>query len=182
MKRKNNPQQLPIFLLIIISLSVTAFSSSNNFHTSSRFRSIAPFCPNHSETQLNARNDASNHLEYNNKNHKKRFKKNSNSELRVSSATNIPMRGGGTGVKLNKIRDAVFPIYGKNEITKFLLLGTMKFFIIFVLTLTRDTKDTLIVTQCGAEAIAFLKVRPFFLTFFIAHILVCNHIVFPPII
>ena len=27
------------------------------------------------------------------------------------------------------------------------------------LTLTRDTKDTLVVTQCGAEAIAFLKVR-----------------------
>ena len=34
----------------------------------------------------------------------------------------------------------------------------MKFCIIFVLTLTRDMKDTLIVTQCGAEAIAFLKI------------------------
>jgi len=34
----------------------------------------------------------------------------------------------------------------------------MKFFIIFVLTLTRNTKDALVVTQCGAESIAFLKV------------------------
>ena len=58
----------------------------------------------------------------------------------------------------DNIREIVFPIYGRYEITKFLLLGGMKFFIIFVLTLTRDTKDTLIVTQCGAEAIAFLKV------------------------
>lgn len=60
--------------------------------------------------------------------------------------------------QLSKIRDAVFPIYGTYEVTKFFLLGSMKFFIIFVLTLTRDTKDTLVVTQCGAEAIAFLKV------------------------
>jgi AAA family ATP:ADP antiporter len=33
-----------------------------------------------------------------------------------------------------------------------------KFFIILALTLTRDSKDTLVVTQCGAEAIAFLKI------------------------
>jgi ATP:ADP antiporter, AAA family len=59
---------------------------------------------------------------------------------------------------LVKIRQAVFPIHGKDEVTKFLLLGSIKFFIILALTLTRDTKDTLIVTQCGAEAIAFLKV------------------------
>ena len=58
-----------------------------------------------------------------------------------------------------KIRRTVFPIHGQHEVTKFLLLGSMKFFIIMALTLTRDTKDTLIVTQCGAEAIAFLKVR-----------------------
>jgi hypothetical protein len=57
-----------------------------------------------------------------------------------------------------KIRRTIFPIHGKHEVTKFLLLGSMKFFIIMALTLTRDTKDTLIVTQCGAEAIAFLKV------------------------
>eukprot|EP00968_Pinguiococcus_pyrenoidosus_P010282 scaffold803_cov310-Pinguiococcus_pyrenoidosus.AAC.195 len=41
-------------------------------------------------------------------------------------------------------RDAVFPIYGK-EVTKFAVLGLLKFFIVFVLTITRDTKDTLVV-------------------------------------
>ena len=59
---------------------------------------------------------------------------------------------------LTKLRTAMFPIYGSQEVTKFLLLGSIKFFIILALTLTRDTKDTLVVTQCGAEAIAFLKV------------------------
>ena len=58
---------------------------------------------------------------------------------------------------LAKVRQTIFPIYG-NEVRKFLLIGSIKFFIILALTLTRDTKDTLVVTQCGAEAIAFLKV------------------------
>jgi AAA family ATP:ADP antiporter len=62
---------------------------------------------------------------------------------------------------LLKFRNTIFPIYGKEEVKKFLLLGSIKFFIILALTLTRDTKDTLVVTQCGAEAIAFLKVRTF---------------------
>lgn len=57
-----------------------------------------------------------------------------------------------------KARRTLFPIHGKDEVHKFLLIGSIKFFIIMALTLTRDTKDTLIVTQCGAEAIAFLKV------------------------
>jgi ATP/ADP translocase len=52
---------------------------------------------------------------------------------------------------------AVFPIQ-RCEMKKFLLTGAIKFFVIMALTLTRDTKDTLVVTQCGAEAIAFLKV------------------------
>lgn len=55
-------------------------------------------------------------------------------------------------------RRTLFPIHGKDEVEKFLLIGSIKFFIIMALTLTRDTKDTLIVTQCGAEAIAFLKI------------------------
>ena len=59
--------------------------------------------------------------------------------------------------KPSKFRSAVFPIYGK-EVNKFMLMGAIKFFVIMALTLTRDTKDTLVVTQCGAEAIAFLKV------------------------
>ena len=57
----------------------------------------------------------------------------------------------------SKLRAAIFPIYG-DEVSKFLLMGAIKFFVIMALTLTRDTKDTLVVTQCGAEAIAFLKV------------------------
>lgn len=71
------------------------------------------------------------------------------------------IRGGSITNKsgtLTRLREAVFPIYGQQEITKFLLIGSIKFFIILALTLTRDTKDTLVVTQCGAEAIAFLKI------------------------
>ena len=41
---------------------------------------------------------------------------------------------------------------------KFFLIGAIKFFVILALTLTRDNKDTMVVTECGAEAIAFLKV------------------------
>jgi hypothetical protein len=76
----------------------------------------------------------------------------------------VASRGGGvpkteeTYSPLVTLRRTIFPIYGPQEVTKFLLIGTIKFFIIMALTLTRDTKDTLVVTQCGAEAIAFLKV------------------------
>jgi len=58
---------------------------------------------------------------------------------------------------LTKVRRTIFPIF-EGEVQKFLMIGSIKFFIILALTLTRDLKDTLIVTQCGAEAIAFLKV------------------------
>mmetsp|Transcript_34012 Transcript_34012/g.44910 ORF Transcript_34012/g.44910 Transcript_34012/m.44910 type:complete len:670 (-) Transcript_34012:243-2252(-) len=51
----------------------------------------------------------------------------------------------------------IFPIE-ISEIRKFVGMSLMMFAIIFVFTMTRDTKDTLIVTNCGAEAIAFLKV------------------------
>jgi hypothetical protein len=63
-------------------------------------------------------------------------------------------------IAMTKIRNTIFPIYG-SEVKKFLLMGAIKFGVIMALTLTRDTKDTLVVTQCGAEAIAFLKVRIF---------------------
>ncbi|KAL3756434.1 hypothetical protein ACHAWU_007705 [Discostella pseudostelligera] len=56
-----------------------------------------------------------------------------------------------------KLRNVVFPIYGE-EMTKFLLIGSIKFFVILALTITRDNKDTMVVTECGAEAIAFLKI------------------------
>jgi ATP/ADP translocase len=45
-----------------------------------------------------------------------------------------------------------------SELPKFLSMSALMFFIVYVFTMTRDTKDTLIVTNCGAEAIAFLKV------------------------
>ncbi|CAM9930874.1 unnamed protein product [Ectocarpus sp. 13 AM-2016] len=71
---------------------------------------------------------------------------------RIRSMTKPPSTG------LGRLRDAFFPIYGGEETGKFLALGGIQFFIIFVLTLTRDLKDTLIITSCGAEAISFLKV------------------------
>eukprot|EP00578_Thalassiosira_sp_NH16_P029460 CAMPEP_0181087910 /NCGR_PEP_ID=MMETSP1071-20121207/6514_1 /TAXON_ID=35127 /ORGANISM="Thalassiosira sp., Strain NH16" /LENGTH=544 /DNA_ID=CAMNT_0023169809 /DNA_START=182 /DNA_END=1819 /DNA_ORIENTATION=+ len=55
----------------------------------------------------------------------------------------------------SKLRNALFPIY---EMKKFFLIGSIKFFVILALTLTRDNKDTMVVTECGAEAIAFLKI------------------------
>jgi AAA family ATP:ADP antiporter len=54
------------------------------------------------------------------------------------------------------IRDNLFPIYG-DDVVRFFILGAIKFCVIFSLTLTRDLKDTIIVTSCGAEAITFLK-------------------------
>jgi len=80
---------------------------------------------------------------------------------------NNHVRGGGAAADNNKnnnhasgsaIRNALFPIHGKEEVTKFLLIGSIKFFVILALTLTRDNKDTMVVTEVGAEAIAFLKV------------------------
>jgi hypothetical protein len=49
-------------------------------------------------------------------------------------------------------RNAVFPIYGR-EIKKFLSMGMIKFLIVFVLTITRDIKDSLIVTHCGERPV-----------------------------
>jgi len=51
----------------------------------------------------------------------------------------------------------MFPIE-LSEMRKFFAMSIMMFAIIFIFTMTRDTKDTLVVTNCGAEAIAFLKV------------------------
>lgn len=51
----------------------------------------------------------------------------------------------------------ILPVY-PNELLKFCMLSLLLFWIIFIFTMTRDIKDSLIVTNCGAEAIAFLKV------------------------
>jgi hypothetical protein len=45
-----------------------------------------------------------------------------------------------------------------HEVPKFLALSSMMLLIVYIFTIARDTKDALIVTNCGAEAIAFLKV------------------------
>ena len=159
----NNARRIPILLLMIISLSVAAFSSSISRPTliknvpwnknKIRLNAVGKDRIIFSENLPNSKKSTATGVNTNQKNNNE-----STSALSVSAASNLSRRGGGFS-QLSKVRNAIFPIYGKNEITKFLLLGTMKFFIIFVLTLTRDTKDTLIVTQCGAEAIAFLKVR-----------------------
>lgn len=52
---------------------------------------------------------------------------------------------------------SIFPVLPQ-ELKKFFSLSFMMFFIVYVFTITRDTKDVLIVTNCGAESIAFLKV------------------------
>jgi AAA family ATP:ADP antiporter len=49
--------------------------------------------------------------------------------------------------KIAKIRRSLFPIYGRQEVTKFLLIGSIKFFIILALTLTRDTKGKCVVLE-----------------------------------
>ena len=56
------------------------------------------------------------------------------------------------------LRAALWPIHGY-EMKKFLPMGLIMFFILFVYTILRDTKDTLIVTAAGggAEVIPFLK-------------------------
>jgi AAA family ATP:ADP antiporter len=76
-------------------------------------------------------------------------------ELLASSS--LPPRGGGGGGGLGGLRRALFPI-DSSEMTKFLLIGSIKFFVVMALTLTRDGKDAMVVAECGAEAIAFLKV------------------------
>ena len=60
------------------------------------------------------------------------------------ASTTLPKKMGALGL----MRAAVFPIYGSKDIVRFLCLGGIKFFVIFCLTLTRDLKDTLVVTSC----------------------------------
>lgn len=49
-----------------------------------------------------------------------------------------------------------FPI-SRSEFPHFLSMSSMMFLFIYVFTTVRDTKDTLVVSNCGAEAIPFLK-------------------------
>lgn len=74
---------------------------------------------------------------------------------RVSIEASHKVDSEGNGVK--PMYTKLFPIY-PHEIRKFLNLSFLMFWIVFIFTMTRDTKDALIVPNCGAEAIAFLKV------------------------
>ena len=49
-----------------------------------------------------------------------------------------------------------FPI-SRSELPHFASMSVMMFLFIYVFTTVRDTKDTLVVSNCGAEAIPFLK-------------------------
>ncbi|CAM9442825.1 unnamed protein product [Pylaiella littoralis] len=67
----------------------------------------------------------------------------------------------------------------RHELRKFLFMSVMMFAIIYVFTMTRDTKDALVVTNCGAEAIAFLKVYavlPAAAAFMIGYNWLSNHV------
>jgi AAA family ATP:ADP antiporter len=59
--------------------------------------------------------------------------------------------------EFSKWRSFFWPIHAF-ELKKILPMFFMFFFISFNYTILRDTKDTLIVTTAGAEAIPFLKV------------------------
>ena len=61
-----------------------------------------------------------------------------------------------TSENFGKWRSRLWPVY-RHELAKILPMLCMFFFISFNYTIFRDTKDTLIVGRCGAEAIPFLK-------------------------
>jgi len=63
------------------------------------------------------------------------------------------------------------PIFHK-EFRQFILTSFLMFFFIIIFTMTRDTKDSLVVSNCGAEAIPFLKlygVMPAATLFFVGY-------------
>ena len=62
----------------------------------------------------------------------------------------------GAKQEFGKWRSFLWPVYGY-ELKKLLPMFFMFFCISFNYTILRDTKDTLIVTAAGAEAIPFLK-------------------------
>jgi len=72
----------------------------------------------------------------------------------ASSSEALRLKGGSF---LGNIKNALFPIEGW-EMPKFFSMSAMMFMIIYIYTTVRDTKDTLVVSACGAESITFLKV------------------------
>ena len=58
--------------------------------------------------------------------------------------------------EFSKLRSALWPIR-RSEVKKFLPMGLMMFFVLFVYAVMRATKDAMITDSAGAEAISFLK-------------------------
>jgi len=153
MKRRSSARthsrRLALFLIVLSSLSVTAAASCANIH-----RSMPPFQPDADAMMTSAQ-------------------RRRRGDVVGDKPAPMSPRGGDLSSRAAKpptatttaaastvggrLRGALFPIYG-HEVKKFFLIGSIKFFVIMALTLTRDNKDTMVVTSCGAEAIAFLKV------------------------
>ncbi|EKX36921.1 hypothetical protein GUITHDRAFT_165621 [Guillardia theta CCMP2712] len=74
----------------------------------------------------------------------------------LKSQDSLRLKGGVTSI-LKSLKDALFPVETW-EMPKFFSMSAMMFMIIYIYTTVRDTKDTLVVSTCGAESITFLKV------------------------
>ena len=88
--------------------------------------------------------------------HKYAFKHTNTYKHTQASVSSQALRLKG-GSWAENLKNALFPIEGW-EVPKFLSMSCMMFMIIYVYTTVRDTKDTLVVSACGAESITFLKV------------------------
>ena len=77
-------------------------------------------------------------------------------KARVRSSFSELARGGSKGKAVEENKSSWFPIK-KSELPQFVSMSVMMFLFIYVYTTVRDTKDTLVVSNCGAESIPFLK-------------------------
>ena len=84
---------------------------------------------------------------------------------RPPSVRRMLVNGGGSAGRFKKVQGAPkgsdqmsarFPI-SRDELPHFASMSVMMFLFIYVFTTVRDTKDTLVVSNCGAESIPFLK-------------------------
>lgn len=74
----------------------------------------------------------------------------------TSRHTHATIIRAGSSKGQNDENSSFFPIK-MSELPQFISMSTMMFLFIYVFTTVRDTKDTLVVSNCGAEAIPFLK-------------------------
>lgn len=72
------------------------------------------------------------------------------------AASTKPTESASTEIGQRQHISSKFPI-SRSELPHFALMSIMMFLFIYVFTTVRDTKDTLVVSNCGAEAIPFLK-------------------------